>query len=297
MSLVLLMEHAKSSRFYPIQRAELGLGAEKPGACDMTRQVPWMRWENFFMRHQAAQSVARSFRKEQFKAVPLSELLAPGGAIYIGDGPLLRSVLVDASTARTQVLKRDVLAILSARGRGVGQERAKTIYQLLYGTAGADAVVFYRSVGPEGQWIMVMQQYKHSKADVSARVSPAIVVADWEKLPKEKMMGKKLFKAWRGRIVSVKRRTVSTRASPASCCPRTRMCPASARSTRWWSRGPTWPLRWDRRSPTTLMRWTGSIARHCSRTSALDGAGDWGGGGRGNCAATRRRCGPDAAGS
>ncbi|KAK1864823.1 hypothetical protein I4F81_007365 [Pyropia yezoensis] len=200
-ALFLLMEHAQSSHFYPILCAELGLGAEEPDTFSLTRQVPWMRWEDFFMRYQAAQSVARSLRKELFKAVPLFTLLAPGGSIHMGDGPLLHTVLVDGSTARTQVLQRDLVAILSARGRGVGQERGKTIYQLPFGTMGADAVVFYRTVGPKGQWIVVIQQFKHSKADASTRLSPANIIADWEKLPKEDMMGRKLFKAWKGRIV------------------------------------------------------------------------------------------------
>lgn len=200
-ALYLYMERSTGSRFYPIMRSELGLDKELPGAFDMTREVPCMRWEDFFMRHQAAMSVARSMRKERFKAVSLAKVLAARGAIHVGAGPLLHDVLVDASTPRTQVLHRDLLAILSARGRGVGQERAKTIYQLPYGTAGADAVMFFRKAGPNGEWIMVLLQFRHSKDDASTNVCPAHVVADWEKFPKEHMMGRKLFKTWKNRMV------------------------------------------------------------------------------------------------
>ncbi|KAK1868929.1 hypothetical protein I4F81_011411 [Pyropia yezoensis] len=200
-ALFLLMESAKGSLFYPVMHAELGLGKEEPGTFDTAREVPWMRWEDFFMRYQAVVSMARSKRKERYNAVSLAEVLAVNGAIYLGDGPLLRDNLVDASTPRTQVLQRDLLAILTARGGGVAKERAKTIYQLPYGTPGADAVVFFRTVGAKPDWVMVLMQFRHSRDDASTKVRPADVIADWEKFPGEHVMGRKYFTMWRNRLV------------------------------------------------------------------------------------------------
>lgn len=199
-TLYLLMDHARGSAFYPVLRDELGLGEEKAdGQFKMSRDVPWTRWEDFFMRLQVMQSVARSLNKSVFKSTTLSKLLAPGGAIHLGAGPLLRGVNVDASTPRTQVLRRDLRAILSQRGAGVSIERVKTIYQLPYGTPGADAIMFHRRVG--GGWIMVVLQFKHSAEDASTTLSPADVVKDWEMLPA--VMGRARFNSWKGRMVYV----------------------------------------------------------------------------------------------
>eukprot|EP00170_Pyropia_yezoensis_P004543 contig_18532_g4556 len=197
-TLYLMMQHAKSSAFYDVLEKELDGSEPKP--LETARDVPWMRWEDCFMRIQVAQSVARSLRAIKFRSTSLAAILARGGAVHCGAGPLLHAVMVDASTPRTQILRRDLTAILSSSGPDADQERATTIYQLPLGTPGADAVMFYRIAGSD-EWVMVLQQFKYFRLEAATVLAPGNVVGDWEKLPTDALMGRKLFKLWKGRIV------------------------------------------------------------------------------------------------
>ncbi|KAK1867874.1 hypothetical protein I4F81_010371 [Pyropia yezoensis] len=207
--LFLLMRLATSSRFHKVLIAELKLEPKPSPAQVFTANNPiqWRLWEDFVVRHEIILSIARSRRPEEYKAISIHDLyVASVGAVHVGSSSLLHDVRVDASSARSAVHGySNFLAILTAE---IDEDRDNAVFQLLPGTPGADAIVFYKVVAaPDlelvGKWIMVVRQLKYSGANASTRLSPSDITKDWSQFPKASVMGKDVFDAWKGRMVYV----------------------------------------------------------------------------------------------
>lgn len=207
--LFLLMRVAASSRFHMVLMAELKLEPKPSPAHVFTAKNPiqWRLWEDFAVRHEIILSIARSRRPEEYKAISIHDLYVPRvGAVHVGSASILHDVRVDASSARSAVHGySNFLAILTAEN---DEDRDNAVFQLLPGTPGAGALVFYKIVAaPDlelvGKWMMVVRQLKYSGADASTRLLPSDISKDWSQFPKASVMGMDVFDAWKGRMVYV----------------------------------------------------------------------------------------------
>lgn len=207
--LFLLMRLATSSRFHKVLMAELKLEPKPTPAHVFTANNPvqWRLWEDSVVRHEIILSIARSRRPKEYKAISIHDLYVPSvGAVHVGSASLLHDVRVDTSSARSAVHGySNFLAIMTAE---IDEDRYNAVFQLLPGTPGADALVFYKIVAaPDlelvGKWIMVVRQLKYSRADASTRLSPSDITKDWSQFTKACVMGRDVFDAWKGRMVYI----------------------------------------------------------------------------------------------
>lgn len=170
----------------------------------------WMEWETLCCAREWAHSIARSLRSSEYSAVTLGSLLGADSS-YCGPGSLLREMLVDASHARSGWSRHNLQTLLSWEGTFQENDLLDKVWLLTEGTAGVDAVMFFRCVkcphDPtlEGKLVMVAMQHKFknllgdAKKDKKNLPSAKVVYEGWNNMATA--FGP-FWECWRERVVN-----------------------------------------------------------------------------------------------
>ncbi|KAK1859901.1 hypothetical protein I4F81_002493 [Pyropia yezoensis] len=161
------------------------------------------RWEQAGCDLEWLQSCCRSLHPTEFKDITLAQLLNVNKTAYAGHGPLLRTVRVDASHARTGCTDSNLQLLLAQAERQGDSILLDQVHRLRNNAESLDAVWFFRVVGGRGagalvgKVIMVGVQFKFSHATCTG-LYPGTIYKDWDNL--HKLLGKHYDK-WVDRFV------------------------------------------------------------------------------------------------